>query len=152
MIIHDKEFVLDKLAHLPKLKYNKFQWWRSYGLLEELHHYRPLIERIRNGDFDPSPYFWMAQLAIHEMNEKIAKVKCPEKRREIQSLHMEKYRRLQVDYEKDEAAKLAEMRKSFQMWFKKTREELEEIMQDFVGDLEELYYYLENQKQPLCQN
>lgn len=152
MIIHNKEVVLEKLAHLPKLKYNKFQWWRSHDLPQELHHYRPLIDRIINGDFDPSPYFWMAQLAIHDMNEKIASIKCPEKQIEVRSLHMEKYRRLQLDYEKDEAKRLAELRKAFQMQFGKSREELEEIMSDFVGDLEELYYYLENQIQALCQN
>lgn len=148
MKLHDKEIVLEKLAHLPKLKYNKFQWWRSHGLIQELHPYQPLINRINNGDFDPSPYLWMAQLALHEMQEKMDAEKSIDKKRDIQSLYMEKYRRLQLDYEKDEAYRLAELKKAFCMWFKITKEELEKLMEDFVGDLQDLYYILEQQKKP----
>jgi hypothetical protein len=152
MIIHDKEIVLEKLAHLPKLKYNKFQWWRSHGLIQELHPYQPLINRINNGDFDPSPYLWMAQLALHDMQDKMNAERYPDKKREIQSLYMEKYRRLQLDYEKDEAYRLAELKKAFYGTFRISKEDLEKIMEDFVGSLQDLYYYLQNQNKPLCQN
>lgn len=152
MILHDKEVVLKKLAHLPKSKYNKFQWWRSHGLVQELHPYRPLIDRINNGDFDSSPYLWMAQLALHDMQEKMDAEKSIEKKRDIQSLYMEKYRRLQIDFEKDEADRLAELKKAFSMTFRISREALEKIMEDFVGSLQDLYYIIEQQKQTLCQN
>ena len=143
MIRHDKEIVLEKLAHLPKSKYNKFQWWRSHESIQELHPYCPLIDRINNGDFDSSPYLWMAQLALHDMQEKMDAEKSIDKKRDIQSLYTEKYRRLQLDFEKDEASRLAELKKSFCMKFRISREDLEKIMEDFVGSLEDLYYILQ---------
>jgi hypothetical protein len=152
MILHDKEIVLEKLAHLPKNKYNKFQWWRSHGLIQELHPYQPLINRINNGDFDSSPYLWMAQLALHDMQEKMDAEKSIDKKRDIQGLYMEKYRRLQLDFEKDESNRLAELKKAFYATFRVSREQLEELMEDFVGSLQDLYYFLEQQKQTLCQN
>lgn len=151
MILHDKKTVLEKLAHLPKLKYNKFQWWRSHGIPQELHHYQPLINRINNGDFDPSPYLWMAQLALHDMQERMDAEKSIDKKRDVQGLYMEKYRRLQIDYEKDEAYRLVELKKAFFTTFRISKEVLEEIMQDFVGSLQDLYYFLEQQNKPLCQ-
>jgi hypothetical protein len=152
MILHNKEIVLEKLAHLPKAKYNKFQWWRSHELIQELHPYQPLINRINNGDFDPSPYLWMAQLALHDMQEKMDAEKSIDKKRDVQSLYMEKYRRLQIDYEKDEAYRLAELKKAFYNTFRIGREDFEKLMEDFVGSLQDLYYFLEQQKQTLCQN
>jgi len=94
----------------------------------------------------------MAQLALHDMQEKMDAEKSIEKKRDIQSLHMEKYRRLQIDFQKDEADRLAELKKAFCMSFRISKETLEKIMEDFVGSLQDLHYILEQQKQTLCQN
>ena len=46
-----------ELSKLRKLNYNAFRWWRMYDVKSpKLHHRCPLIDRIKNGDFDYSPF------------------------------------------------------------------------------------------------
>jgi hypothetical protein len=143
MQVQSKEFILTQIGHLKPIKYNKFQWWRNYQSPQPLSEYRPMLDRIINGDYDTSPYYWMAQLAIHEMKEKMDAVACPEKKRDIQSLYMEKYRRLIQDYEKDEAQRLINLRKGFAKYFRISQEEVIELMDNFDGNLEELHNHIE---------
>lgn len=142
MQVQSREYVQSQIGHLKPLKYNKFQWWRNYQLPQTLSEYRPLLDRIVNGDYDVSPYYWMAQMAIHEMNDKMETVTCFEKKRDIQSLYMEKYRRLIQDYEKDEAQRLKNLKKDFTKRFKLTEDMLQKEMEDCVGSLEEMYYII----------
>ena len=79
---------------------------------------------------------------IHEMNDKMETVTCFEKKRDIQSLYMEKYRRLIQDYEKDEAQRLKNLKKDYTKRFKITEDMLQKEMEDCVGSLEEMYYII----------
>jgi hypothetical protein len=141
--VQSKEFLQEQVGHLRPLKYNKFQWWRNYLFPEPLSDTQPLLNRIINGDFDVSPYYWIAQMAIHEMQDKMDTTRCLEKKRDIQSFHNEKYRRLIQDYEKDEAKRMTSLKKAFIKRFKLTEEELQEEMENCVGSLEEMYYIIE---------
>ena len=69
--IQSREFIEEKLSHLSPIKYNRFQWWRNYDSKSELTKYHPLLQRIRNGDFDFSHYYWQAQNAIIQLNDNI---------------------------------------------------------------------------------
>ena len=139
---HPRSFVEEKLSPLTPIKYNRFQWWRNYKAKDTLHAYTDLLSRIRNGDFDPSPYFWMAQMALHELDDKVATTKDPEKQRDITGLYMEKYRRLILDYEKDEHSRLDDLKKAFVKHTPITRPEIESLLQTFEGTIEELYNYV----------
>ena len=141
--VQSKEFLQEQVGHLKPLKYNKFQWWRNYLFPEPLSDTQPLLNRIINGDFDVSPYYWIAQMAIHEMQDKIDATRCLEKKRDLQSFYNEKYRRLIQDYEKDEAKRMTSLKKAFIKRFKLTEEELQEEMENCVGSLEEMYYIIE---------
>lgn len=139
---HPRSFVEEKLSSLTPVKYNRFQWWRNYKVKDTLHAYTDLLSRIRNGDFEHSPYFWMAQMALHELEDKAATTNDPEKRRDFASLYMEKYRRLMLDYQKDEASRLDDLVKAFVKSTPLSRDEIKNIMETFEGTVEELYTHI----------
>lgn len=139
---HPREFVEEKLSSLTPIKYNRFQWWRNYKVKDTLHTLSDLLSRIRNGDFDHSPYFWMAQMALHELDAKIATTNDPEKQRDFAGLYMEKYRRLMLDYQKDEASRLDDLVKSFAKSTPLSKDEIKSIIETFDGTIEELYHHI----------
>ena len=52
-------------------KRSPFYWWRRFPTHKGLHHYKPLIERIKNGDFDYPEYFKQAEWEEHWCREEI---------------------------------------------------------------------------------
>jgi len=76
----------------------------------------------------------------------------PDRQHEIRSLYGERKRRLTKDYEADEAKILDDMYKAFWNEFRMTREQVEEEMLNFDGELAEFVTYLSNkQKIKICQ-
>jgi hypothetical protein len=142
--IQSKEFIQERLSYLNPIKYNRFQWWRNYDCKSELTKYHPLIQRIKNGDFDFSHYYWQAQNAILQLNEAIENKNDFEEVQSKSGLYMEKYRRLIEDFEKDEKKKLQEFKKASRQVFKVTPEEYDELFENFFGTLEEFYYFMES--------
>ena len=52
-------------------KRSPFYWGRRFPTHKGLHHYKPLIERIKNGDFDYPEYFKQAEWEEHWCREEI---------------------------------------------------------------------------------
>jgi len=142
--IQSREFIEEKLSHLNPIKYNRFQWWRNYDSKSELTKYHPLLQRIRNGDFDFSHYYWQAQNAIIQLNDNIINKNDFEELQSKSGLYMEKYRRLIEDFEKDEKKRLLEFKKAVRQVFRISSEEYDEVFENFVGTLEEFYYFMES--------
>ena len=142
--IQSREFIEEKLSHLTPIKYNRFQWWRNYDSKSELTKYHPLLQRIRNGDFDFSHYYWQAQKAILQLNDNIENKNDFEELQSKSGLYMEKYRRLIEDFEKDERKRLQEFKRAVRQVFKISSEEYDEVLENFVGTLEEFYYFMES--------
>jgi len=138
-LTHSKEFIEKQLSKLQPLKYNQFFWWRKFKEKSPLSSKDALHARIDNGDFDFSSYYWQAQFALIEMNEKTGHIKEPDNRREAQTIFMERYRRLMNDFEKDEVLRMNEFKKATTGLFEIEREELEKKMENFDGTLKELY-------------
>jgi len=138
MIRHSRKTIEQKLSEFVRIKYNKFQWWRNWKLKDTLHPKRTVLERVLNGDFDHSAYYWMAQYALYELEDRQTGVQDLEKRRESESLYMEKYRRLMEDYTKDEALRLEDFKKALVKETRITRDQLEQLMETFEGTLEDL--------------
>jgi len=132
-------YVRDKISTFTPTKYNQFYWWRRFKMRETLHPYKPLYDKIKNGDYDVSDYFYQTQYELELMEEEIAKIKNTEDQHEKRGLWMERYRRLNEDFEKDEANIMKALRKDFIMTFKVTEEELHSYMEDCDGDLMCLY-------------
>jgi hypothetical protein len=139
MIIHSKEFINKHISKLQPLKYNQFYWWRKFKDKSPLSSKEAVHARIDNGDFDFSSYYWQAQYALIEMEEKTGHIKDPAKRHEEQMIYRERHRRLMKDFEKDEAERLVNYKKAITDIFEIEVDELERKMEDFDGTLKELY-------------
>ena len=139
MIIHSKETVNKEINKLQPLKYNQFYWWRKFKEKSPLSTKDALHARIDNGDFDFSSYYWQAQYALLEMEEKTGHIKDPSIRHESQTLFRERHRRLMKDFEKDEPQRLESYVKSITSLFEIEKEDLEKKMETFDGTLKELY-------------
>ena len=142
----------DRIATFRKNTYNKFWWWRRFQPRQTLHKYRRLDERIPNGDFEVSDYYWQLQYENVLEQEATDKEPNPDKKHEIRCMFGERRRRLSKDYEADEAKILDEMYKAFKNELGMKRDEVDEEMLNFDGTLAEFYYYLTNkQKLNICQ-
>jgi hypothetical protein len=139
MIIHSKEIVNKEISKLQSLKYNQFYWWRKFKEKSPLSTKDAVHARIDNGDFDFSSYYWQAQYALLEMEEKTGHIKDPSIRHESQTLFRERYRRLMNDFEKDEPQRLETYIKVMTGLFEIEKDELENKMETFDGTLKELY-------------
>jgi hypothetical protein len=139
MIIHSKEIVNKEIGKLQPLKYNQFYWWRKFKEKSPLSTKDAMHARIDNGDFNFSSYYWQAQYALLEMEEKTGHIKDPSIRHESQTLFRERYRRLMNDFEKDEPQRLDDYKKAITSLFEIEKEELENKMETFDGTLKELY-------------
>jgi hypothetical protein len=139
MIIHSKETVNKEINKLQPLKYNQFYWWRKFKEKSPLSTKDAVHARIDNGDFDFSSYYWQAQYALLEMEEKTGHIKDPSIRHESQTLFRERYRRLMNDFEKDEPQRLETYIKVMTGLFEIEKDELENKMENFDGTLKELY-------------
>jgi hypothetical protein len=139
MIIHSKETINRELNKLQPLKYNQFFWWRKFKEKSPLSSKDAVHARIDNGDFDFSSYYWQAQYALLEMEEKTGHIKDPSKRHESQTIYRERHRRLMKDFEKDEPERLENYIKAVTSLFQIEKDELEKKMENFDGTLKELY-------------
>jgi hypothetical protein len=131
--------VRDKIASFTPTKYNQFYWWRRFKMRETLHPYKPLYDKIKNGDYDVSDYFYQTKYELELMEEKLSTIKNPEDKHEQRGLCMERYRRLNEDYAKDEANIMKALVKDFKTTFRVTEEELYSYMEECEGDLLCLY-------------
>ena len=140
------DILAQELSNLTPLKYNKFFWWRNYtSKTKPLGKYSSLVEKIHNGDYNISPYYWMAQQAIVEAKKKIdTKKDVISSQKEKTSIDRERYRRLMEDFEKDDNARLEAMYKAFQFMFRLTKDELDEHILNFDGTIEDFYYHMKS--------
>jgi hypothetical protein len=142
----------ERIATYRKNTYNKFYWWRRFQPRQTLHKYNRLDERIPNGDFEVSDYYWQLQYENVLEQETIDKEPNIDKKHEIRCMFGERRRRLTKDYEADEAKILDEMYKAFKNELGMKRDEVDDEMLNFDGTLAEFYYYLTNkQKLKICQ-
>jgi len=129
----------EKLASFTPAKYNQFYWWRRFKARETLHPYKPLFEKIKNGDYEMSDYFYQLQWEKQLTQEKISTITNLDERLEATKLCMERQRRLATDYEKDEEQIMKNLKKDFKQTFGTSEEELERYMEQCEGTLIDLY-------------
>ena len=144
LIVHSNKTINKEISKLQPLKYNQFYWWRKFKDKSPLLSKEAVHARIDNGDFDFSSYYWQAQYALIEMEEKTGHISDPGNRHDAQTIYRERYRRLMNDYEKDEAQRLAEYKKTITNLFEIEDNDLEKKMEDYDGTLKELYILIKN--------
>ena len=113
--MHSIEVIEKKLSQCQKLNYNQFFWWKRWTSKNKpLDKYAPLWDKILNGDYDFSHYFWQIQYCEWELEEK-AKLYRGDTQRWVEETQVDRARRkrLREDYEKDENEKLIDLKKIF---------------------------------------
>lgn len=142
-IKYTKEEVLSKLSHLQKLNYNKFFWWRRWTRYnQDLNPKSPLIDRILNGDFDFSHYYWQMEYCNIEIEEKRTQSEDLEHFHDVTKIDYQRRKRLREDYEKDESEKLSQLETEFLKNFNITKEQYEGEIEQCGGGLKDLYYQI----------
>jgi hypothetical protein len=145
LIVHSNETINKHISKLQQLKYNQFYWWRKFKDKSPLSSKEAVHARIDNGDFDFSSYYWQAQYALIEMEEKTGHISDPGNRHDAQTIYRERYRRLMIDFEKDEPQRLTEYKKAITNLFEIEDKDLEEKMENFEGTLKELYILIKTE-------
>ena len=143
----DRETVLDKISQLQPLNYNQFRWWRRFDSPNiTLHKYSSLLDKIKNGDYEFSHYYWQAKYAEMEMDD-IHHDTYPDSTlyNEKVAVHGARRKRLWDDFEKDETEKMSLLQKDFYHKFKMSRKQVQEEMEEFGGTLEDYYHYCDKQ-------
>ena len=136
--------VEEQLSQYQKLNYNQFRWWRLYDVKKKpLAAHFPFRDRIENGDYDFSHYWYQAAWVEHDIND--LEIKCKDDAglfsEKVQVLSARR-KRLYEDYEKDEKWKLDDLVKEFSRNFHITKDEAGLEMEGFNGTLTELYDYI----------
>ena len=141
-VLQSREFIEEKLSKLQKKNYNQFQWWRRYQTRKTLHEKVPLEQRILNGDFEHSDYYYQALHENYLLEDKVKGKLYYEDMLDDVSLFRTRYKRLMDDYEKDEKELIKDLRKNIRTITKITYEELDQIMETFDGTTHELFIYV----------
>ena len=134
-----------EFSKLQKLKYNQFRWWRMYDTKNKpLDKRKPLRDRILNGDYDFSHYWYQAAWVEHDLND--LQVEC----KDDDGLFVEKgavlrarRKRLLEDFEKDEKEKLEELYNEFPKYFRVSKDQVKKEMAEFSGSLIDFYYHMD---------
>jgi len=97
-----------------------------------------------NGDFNPSSYFWQAQLSLYTALDKIDLSK-DDHQMQMEKLQVDlaRHKRLMEDYEKEEPARMEALYDAFTTAYKITKDELEEKFLNWPGDILSFYEYAE---------
>lgn len=139
----DEKTVKQKIKQLQPLNYNKFFWWRRYTTkTQPLPKKSTFLDRIKNGEYEFSHFYWQWKLTELELNE-IFETYNNDHQRLVESnqVDLARRKRLIADFEKDEAAKLEALEKGFLREFVMTKDEYEEHVINFDGTTEEFYMY-----------
>ena len=142
-IRHSREVVMEHINKLQPLNYNKFMWWRSHtDKVVPLGKRAPLKERILNGDFNPSSFFWQAQLALYQAKDKLDLSKHDTQFQiEICAVDFARHKRLMEDFEKEETSRMEALYDAFTSAYQITKDELEEKFLNFHGTILDFYNY-----------
>ena len=129
-----------------------FYWWRRYQTHKSLPYKSTLLDKIRNGDFDYSPFFEQAKWELHWMKEEqeefvknykgIGDPKRDSSYKTIEIRYRKRHRKLTEDAFEVDHKRLQDLLDSFCKEFIINKEELWEIMEEFGGTTEELYHYV----------
>jgi hypothetical protein len=140
---NDPKVIQKEIKKLQPLNYNQFMWWRRFASKNKpLPKGATFLQRIQNGEYEFSHYFWQAQLCELEINEKHKEYKGDiQLLLEKNGVDLARRKRLWEDFNKTEAELLANLKKGFLREFVMTSQEYEDHITDFDGTTEEFYMY-----------
>ena len=68
-----REFLEEQLSKLTPKRYNQFVWWRRYEVRQTLSEKAPLYDKLANGDYEHSDYYYQAQMENYLLEDKISR-------------------------------------------------------------------------------
>ena len=143
---HTREQLLStKLKGLRKLNYNPFTWWRMYESTNKpLSPRSHISDKIKNGDYNYPHWKYQAELCEHDLNDMWEKMN-PDYAKWVEesSLMRARRKRLLEDHEKEEKNRLTEIVREFTRYYRVTKEEVEDMMLEWEGDLYSFYEYMD---------
>jgi hypothetical protein len=144
-IRHSRKTVMEHIKKLQPLNYNKFMWWRTHtDKVVPLGKRALLKDRILNGDFNPSSYFWQAQLALYVAKDKLDLTKHDTRYQlDLAGVDFMRHKKLMEDFEKEETNRMFALYEAFAAEYRITKEELEEKFLKFNGTILDFYYFAE---------
>ena len=128
-----------------------FYWWRRYKTHKSLPYKASLLSKIRNGDFEYPAYFQQAEWEMHWMKEEQGDFidnyqgQDPKQDRlylDIELRARKRYNKLFEDGMKTEYERIADLKTKLSKNFKISKEEVENVMSEFGGNTEKLYYHI----------
>ena len=118
-----------------KMPYNRFMWWKSYTPKNKpLPNTASFEAKVKNGDFDLSPYKFEAELVEHRLRKKWFEYKDTAEFLEVARMDIARRKRLLEDHEKDENKKLADFYKAASRAVKIEYDQIDEAIHSFDGD------------------
>jgi hypothetical protein len=140
---NDPKVILREIKKLQPLNYNKFMWWRRFtSKIKPLPKGAKFLDKIKNGEYEFSHYFWQAQFCELEINQKYTEYKGDiQKLLELNGVDLNRRKRLWEDFNKIETETLFQLKKGFLREFIMTHEEYDQHVIEFNGTTEEFYMY-----------
>ena len=125
-----------------------FYWWRRFRTHKSLPYKAPLIDKIKNGDFEYSPFFEQAKWELHWMKEEqeefISNYKGDDYKRDnlyedIERRARKRYNKLYEDGMKDEADRMDRLTSNLSKYYKLKKEKVKDFINEFEGTTIELF-------------
>lgn len=141
--VNNPKLVNREIKKLKSINYNPFYWWRRFDSKNKpLPKQSSFLDKIKNGDFEFSHFYWQAQFCELELNSQIEEYKGDiQKLLENNGVDMARRKRLWEDFNKTETEILHQLKKEFTREFIMTSEEYDNHIIEFNGTLEEFYEY-----------
>jgi hypothetical protein len=130
----------------PNKTYNKFFWWRRYQEHKTLSKMASIWNKVKNGDYDVTPYYKQREYEFWFEEQEIAKYKANYtgshenidwQERQITKLYWERRKRLLNDAERDELNRWTTFVKDVKINFGGTEEQIKDMFESFEGTITE---------------
>jgi len=142
----------------PNKTYNKFFWWRRYQEHKTLSKMASIWDKVKNGDYDVTPYYKQREYEFWFEKQEIDKYKANYsgsyqnfdwQERQITKLYWQRRKRLLNDAERDELNRWVTFLKDVKTNFGGTEEQIKDMFESFEGTITEfLEAYRESRNLP----
>ena len=142
----------------PNKTYNKFFWWRRYQEHKPLSKMASIWDKVKNGDYDVTPYYKQREYEFWFEEQEINKYKANYsgsyenigwQERQISKLYWQRRKRLLNDAERDELNRWVTFLKDVKTNFGGNEEQIKDMYESFEGTITEfLEAYRESRNLP----
>ena len=142
----------------PNKTYNKFFWWRRYQEHKTLSKMASIWDKVKNGDYDVTPYYKQREYEFWFEKQEIDKYKANYtgshenidwQERQITKLYWQRRKRLLNDAERDELNRWVAFVKDVKTNFGGNEEQIKDMYESFEGTITEfLEAYKESRNLP----